>query len=508
MMLGDADRPGADPATLDDLFRRAGVRRPDVPALCDPPNAAAIVGRPPRTLTFAQADRAISAMATRLRDLGLPTDAPVAVQLGNTVESVIALFGVLRAGLIAVPVPLLWRQQDMVDALGRIAAKAIVTQARIGDTEHAALAMQAAVDLFPIRFVCAFGAEVPDGVVPLDDIFVQATSEAGMPGGRRGNPAGHVAVVTFDRGADGHVPVARNHRELIAGGRGVFLESGLPAEAKLLSTVPLSSFAGLSATLIPWLLTAGTLHLHHGFAPDTFAAQAGGLDGGARVLPAAVLTALGEAGLLDDADTVIAVWRAPERLAAAKPWPHAASLVDVVSFGEIAAIAGRRGADGAPLALPLGLIANPRSAAATVAVETARGKAGTLALRGPMVPAHAYPPGAEHGHGPHLACEPDSFVDTGFTCRLERETNALVVTGAPGAQAAVGGYRFRTDELDALLAEADPAATLVALPDALLGQRFAGSTADPDALAAELNARGVNPLIAGAFRPRGRADAA
>src|SRR5674476_758426 len=34
--------------------------------------------------------------------------------------------------------------------------------------------------------------------------------------------------------------------------------------------------------------------------------------------------------------------------------------------------------------------------ARTVAVTTRTG-AGTLALRGPMVPAHAFPPGAEHG---------------------------------------------------------------------------------------------------------------
>ena len=109
--------------------------------------------------------------AARLRRLGLQTDTVVAMQLPNTVESVIALLGVLRAGMIAAPLPLLWRKQEMVAALGRIGAKAIVTTARIGECAHAELAMQVAAELFPIRYVCAFGSDLPDGVVPLDDVF-------------------------------------------------------------------------------------------------------------------------------------------------------------------------------------------------------------------------------------------------------------------------------------------------------------------------------------------------
>ena len=110
---------GADHTTLDALFRRAGVRNADAVALADPPNRENVCGGAPRWLTYAQADRAISAMAARLRQLGLPTDAVVAMQLPNTVESVIALLGVLRAGMIAAPLPLLWRKQDIVVAQGR-----------------------------------------------------------------------------------------------------------------------------------------------------------------------------------------------------------------------------------------------------------------------------------------------------------------------------------------------------------------------------------------------------
>ena len=98
MILGEGSRTASTAASLDDLFRRAGVRHPDALALVDPPNRENFTDGSPRTLTFAQADRAISSLAARLRGLGLQTDTIVAMQLPNTVESVIAFLGVCARG--------------------------------------------------------------------------------------------------------------------------------------------------------------------------------------------------------------------------------------------------------------------------------------------------------------------------------------------------------------------------------------------------------------------------
>src|SRR5438105_2953450 len=161
-------------ATLDDLFRRAVASRPDALALIDPPDRLSFTDGPVRRLTYAQADRAISALAARLRGFGLPTDSVVAIQLPNTVESVIALLAVMRAGLIAAPLPLLWRHADAAAALSRVAARALIGCQRIGDTVHGDLAMHIAMETFTIRFLCGFGENLPDGVVPIDDIFDRA----------------------------------------------------------------------------------------------------------------------------------------------------------------------------------------------------------------------------------------------------------------------------------------------------------------------------------------------
>jgi acyl-CoA synthetase (AMP-forming)/AMP-acid ligase II len=401
----DGNRP-----TLDDLFRRAGVRRADALALSDPS----------RSLTYAQADRAISALVARLRALGLATDAVVAMQLPNSVESAIALLGILRAGMIAAPLPLLWRQQDMVAALSRAGAKAIVTF-----DAQAEIAMQAAAELFPIRAIAGFGRGLPDGVVPLDDVFEAGANEFFQSSVRRS--ATHTAAITFDVTPDGIVPIARSHSELIAGGLAVFREASVAQDETILSTLPPGSFAGIALTLVPWLLGSGTLALNHGFDPTIFAEQCRAHEASTIVLPGPALTAIADAGLLNQAKTVLALWRTAQQLCAAAPWQGDAALVDIASFSETALHPARRGPDGMPASIPDGAAAN------------------------------------------------------------------LV---------AVGFYRFRQDDIDAAVAAADPSAIIAALPDALLGQRLAGSAANPADIAAELQERGVHALIAGAFRLR------
>lgn len=514
MILGgnspELDRDGTGSrTTLDELFRRAGVRHADAIALADPPNRERFTTGAPRRLTYAQADRAISALAARLRKWGLQTDTVVAVQLPNTIESVIALLGILRAGMIAVPLPLLWRRQDMVAALGRIGAKAIVTSTRIGATAQAEIAMQVAADLFPIRYVCGFGGGLPDGVVPLDEIFAPGPFDLAPPPVRAGNAAAHVAVVTFDDGAEGLCAVARNHMELIAGGLGPYLECGAPRDTNVLSAIPLGSFAGISLTLLPWLFGGGTLHLHHGFDPSTFARQAHTQTDGTVVLPGPALEALAAADVIGRPANVVALWRSPERHVGNAPWLGEATLVDVAGFGETGLVALRRGSDGMPAAIPFGIVGAPHgSAAAVTVIETMRSVAGMLTLRGPMVPAHAFPPGAERGPEPYFAAHESGFVDTGLACRLDRDSETLTLTAPPARLTSIGGYRFRQAQVDAQVAEVDPAATIVALPDAMLGQRLAGSAGDREGVTAGLHARGMNPLIAGAFVPRIIPDAA
>lgn len=504
ILRGDKDETtsatGAGGPTFDDLFRRAGVQSAGELALIDPPNRDSFTTGAPRKLTYAQADRAISALAAKLCRLGLQTDTVVAIQLPNTIEAVITLLAVLRAGMIAVPLPLLWRQHDLKAALSIVGAKAIITATRVGTVDHANLAMEVAVDLFPIRFICAYGDDLPDGVISLDDIFTAEQNSIVPRSVRAGHAADHVAVVTFDVTPDGLVAVARSHAQLIAAVSPVRLPAGASRNGNVLSAIPPSSFAGLATSLLPWLLAGGTLSLHHGFEPATFFAQCQRHAGGTIVLSGLALSAIGSAYFAGTETKVIALWRSPEQLATAPGWRGECALIDVSCFGEIGVIAAHRGDDGLPGEIPFGVVGP--------SLETKRSARGTLALRGAMLPTHVFPPGAEYGHAAKLIAGDDGFIDTGFTCKLDTGSQSLTVTGTAGGITAIGGYRFRPADLETQIIAADPAAAVVALPGGVMGQQLAGRAFDPDTVRANLHRNGANPLIADAFRPRGNANAA
>ncbi len=514
MIIGDGRSYGPRPdgrTTLDELFRRAVAQRPDAIALIDPPNRADFTDGQPRHLSYAEADRIVGAIAAHLNRLGLQPDTVVGIALPNTVEVVLTILGALRAGMIAAPLPLLWRRADSSRALGRIGAKVIVTASHVGGFDHCELAMQVAAELFTIRHVCAFGGGLPDGVIPLDGLLLEP-AEPAAAFERTSDPALHVALVTWDVTPDGPVAVARSHAELIAGGVEVLREGSIEPEAVILGCCAASSFAGLAHTMMPWLLSGGTLCLHHAFDAAAFATQGREQRCDTVVVPGPLVPRMAAAGLLDHPElrTVLALWRAPERLATAAAWQQpGVGLIDMLVFGEAAIVGMRRGASSLPAALPSAAPAVPRDAAGAARMaEIARSAAGTLMLRGPMVPRHAFPLGAERLSEPYWRANAAGFVDTGYPCRHDPATNAMQVTGPPPGIVGVGGYRFTRRDLDDLVQRAWNGASIAALPDTLNGQRLAGLAGDAEGARTALVALGANAMIAEAFRNRRRFRAA
>jgi hypothetical protein len=302
------------------------------------------------------------------------------------------------------------------------------------------------------------------------------------------------------------VPVARSHAELIAAGLTMALEGHIARDTALLGALAASSLTGLATMIVPWLLSGGTLLMHQPFDAAAFAAQCDDRCDVA-VLPASLVPKLAEAGLVGTSGgpkTVLSVWRAPERVAGGAPWASRdAALVDVLAFGEIGLVAARRGADGKPGAIKPGAVLAPRNEGdGLVLLSIARNGAGTVALGGAMVPHHPFPPGVERSGAPRLRVGDDGSVDTGYTCRVDRQSGALIVDGPPGGIVSVGGYRFVLKELQALVANAAEGSTLAALPDGLSGHRLAGVATDRNAVRRLLADLGANPLLVAAFRER------
>ena len=340
-MNGTATSP-----TLDTLFGRILARKPRELALVDPGNKLRITGQAPKRLTYEEADRAISALAAHFIDAGLPAHSVIAVQLPNTVEFALTVLAAHRAGLVVALFPLLWRQAELVAALNRTSARAIVTSARVDGVAHSDLAMNAAAEAFSIRHVCGFGSDLPEGMASLDQALAQPSSASRhvIQDGRK------AAIISFDVTSEGFRAVPRTHLSLIAGGLALSLESDVPQGATLMSAFAPTSFAGLASSVVTWLLSGGTLAMHHPFEADVLEQDIREHRCDTLIAPAQLAFRLDEFDLdtrLPSLRNVIGMWRAPEQVASSPPWTaQRASLTDAYLFGEAGLFGARRTAEG------------------------------------------------------------------------------------------------------------------------------------------------------------------
>jgi len=482
--------------TLYDLFSRTAERTPDALALCDPPNKRRITGEDPVELTYAQAEVAVASLSSQFIRAGLPAGSIVAVQLPNTVEFPLTLLAAWRAGLVVALLPQLWRQAELAEALNRVGARAIITSGRIELIDHADLAMNAAAEAFSIRHVMGFGETLPDGMTPLD----WRQRESFAP--NLSINARKAAIASFDITRSGMIAVPRSHVNLIAGGLAIYMESALPSAAQIVSTALLSSFAGLTSSIVLWLLSGGSLRLHHPFDPQVLADQirAGNCD--TLIAPAELALRMSESSAIDAQPSlrhVIGLWRTPERVAASPDWKaKSAALTDVYLFAEMGLFALNRQNDGA--AAPVTLTHQDAARAGELLLTPK----GTLGLRGPMVTLAAYRP-LPKADASLMTAEPSvDYVDTGYPAKREGQNGQITLTGTPAGIANVGGYRFREDDLEQWARRLAPGTVMMALPDPMNGFRLAGRSSENARARGALAELGLNPLMTEAFRQRER----
>ena len=484
--------------TLDGLLRRAAEARPQAPALVDAPNRPHVAGGEPRRFDWVGLDAAVDALAGRLKAHAFPTDSVIATQFPLGSDGIVALLAVIRAGLIAAPLPLGWGRREIVRHLQRLGARAILTAGRAGPIDCADIMRFAAADAFSVRSVMSIGAPVLDGVVPLDEVLDAGTAIDPVETLRSGNAADHVALVTADATAAGHVAVARSHNQLISGGLAAYM-TGVPDEtAVFAATLSPDAFAGLALQIVPWLMSGGTLIAHPPFAPRAFADGLAASGATHAILPAAAAACLFAPVPPAPALRHIALLtRRPDEMAAALGVRPDGCAVDVfLGLGETGL--ARVVSSGAAAGIVAGADTFATGAGqAPVLVETRRGADGTLRLRCAMVPVSAFPPGAERGAPAVSRADPDGFVDTGLPVQDDAAARLLIPGPVPEGVVAIGGRRFAESELRAAYAEAGGEIAPVLRDDPVLGQRVAGIVGDGRAmigLAGRLAETGLTPL--------------
>ena len=501
----DREKIGTGAPSLDEIFIRSVARKPDEIAFVDPTDKVRVTGQAPRRLTFAEADSAVTTLATHFIESGLPVSSIVAVQLPNTVEVMITALAAWRAGLVVALLPLLWRQAELTDALNRIGARAFVTSAKIDGVNHAEIAMQAAAEVFSIRHVAAFGDRLPEGPTPLDNVLVENREPALFPAP---DPR-RAALITFDVTSEGIRAVPRSGAQTIAGGLAIVLEGGIKQGARISSAILPASFVGLCTSLIASLVSGGALNLHHPFDLNALLAQISDGHCDTLIAPAPLALRLAQEGALPEFGPlrkVLGLWRSPEHAGTSVTWCGKAAFSDLYAFGEVGFFAVARDHDGNPEPIFPGPQATRGSRATAMACEPLISRNGTLGLKGPMVPLAAYaPPQRREESLATLASnyQPLDYVDTGYAARLDRKLQAICITSPPSGIVAVGGYRFLARDLNEWAQRLAPGTLLTALPDRMSGHRLAGRASDNARARAALTELGLNPLMTEAFRDRG-----
>ena len=282
--------------TADGWLRRHASARPDAPALADPQGSH---GRPGRTFTYAQAETCVDALAGVFASLGLAPGDRIAVQLANTALAPLTLLAAWRAGLTVIALPFLWRRYEVATIAADLKPQVLLGAGSFDGFSIAHGLREVAAKEMSVRFVLGFGADLPDGVAPLDALLDLKRSVV-TPAEPRDLPG--AALVTFTaRAGAAFVPLAYTEDELLAHGTSAAQTLSLDRDETILNPFPMSSAAGIGFALLPWLVSGCTLLQHEPFDLDAFAAQL--IEQGATLaaLPAPLIAAFAATGVTTDA---------------------------------------------------------------------------------------------------------------------------------------------------------------------------------------------------------------
>lgn len=452
---------------LDALFRRNANARGELQALRDIDGVS---------LTYTQTANAVAQVAEQITTLGLPPKSVISLLLPNGRELVVALLAVLRSGHVAVPMPVAWRKSDLVRACREAETAALITTANYSTENLPALATEVATEVFELSFPCAFGASLPDGVLPLslntavEPVLATASIASKSDAG----------IGTLQPASGGVSLVLHHDDELLAAGLGAMLAGDVRGGDTIVSAISLSTYAGLASALVPWLLCSGTLTL----LPDLpskgtiefdksthLIASAGSLPTLSAVSPSAVASAF-------------AVHFAGTEALTAYPALNAETLVDVIALGEVCAIALPRRERSMTATLPLGAIHAGNAGAGSPVVLETRIEKEQLQVRGAMVPADAM--------------DSQQWLDTGFI-PVPLDGSAVHLS-PPEDLLALGALRFNCADLERRIRAATLVSDVYAIDDPVMGAKLVITSDRPAEATKALLDAGLPRLVANAVQ--------
>lgn len=238
--------------TLLETFATTVDRHPDRKAIVDPPNTEALIDREPEQLTYAELSKAVDAVAAMLRERGIEKDDFVVVQLPNTWELAMLYLAIARAGAIASPMPIQWRRHELEHVTEITDAVAYVGHRDFNGFDHVEMATAAAQESATLEQVVSF-TEIREATTGNADSSALEHIDIGA------NELFNVQWTSGTTAEPKACPMTHNNWH----SNPAPPLCDLSDKEIILCAAPLVNMTALGVNYVPWLLTRGTLVLHH-----------------------------------------------------------------------------------------------------------------------------------------------------------------------------------------------------------------------------------------------------
>ena len=240
---------------MGDALTRTAARLPDKEAIVDGD----------RRVTYREFDEAVNRLARGFMARGYRRGDALAIMSGNSLEFLLTYFACAKTGVIAVPISLVWRHQEMRHVLNHSRARGIVVEAQLFSSLEPVLAdCPDVADVF-IAPGLASAAERAE----LEERHPTLASVA------EGMDSGAVEVIVEDRDPLSYMytsgttsapkGVVSSHLSLYLGSLTAAVEMRITDHDRLAAMMPLFHIAQLNAFSTPTIMVGGTLVLKRGF---------------------------------------------------------------------------------------------------------------------------------------------------------------------------------------------------------------------------------------------------
>lgn len=386
--------------TLAGLLAQQADQRPEQLAVCDDPRLFDWSKSEPRQLTWHNLHQEVETLALFFRGLGLADDAVIGTYGANTVDFFATVLAIHRAGFIAAPLPLHWREHELETYCRETEISVLIAADRVEDDEPALRIRDLSKDLFDVKYVFGLGTELPDGVLNVGEIVKSidkmADTAAPLP---LPDPNAVVSIHPADLDWNkAEYVVPRSSNQWLALERSCFGKQ--TAEAfQTFNPYALSGLTGFVGSIVQGVKYGNTTQLHHYHCENRLKQALKQSNLSRALLPGSFSNKL--ANVTDKGKPqVCLVWKNHE--AATKPAPVSLddySILDLTVLNNVGAIGQLRDKGTlSPAHLPL----DAENADVCLSIKGSSGNAqdvktgGELILSGPAITAGLFPTNNEH----------------------------------------------------------------------------------------------------------------